>query len=530
MNPVLSYGPKAEHDHDRSNRVYLVWPAAAWRVVAPQPTERHLNLLQKAVLGFCRSASYPAAEIAARLHLHPRLIEAVGMELVRSGWVNQDNWRPTAKGLAMLEGEETQWDAVVSGWVFQDPWTGELWPYFARQWHLQATAAAAQSTRIDLFLETAKGSTRVAAWTPCGPQTSGQPTSEAILAAVLRSRRRERLKASMRFYGSGIDDLTPELPPNTFKRITFIGDQPEPVGLVTFAYIPRAGAGEPQICDPFGFGCAPSLWGQLQQIAHSDEGASAAVLAVRRWMGAKDAPALEEQLRRQRQNAESYIIERLSLDVTTFAGVFGHLADVQQHLSLADAAGGDPQGMLAPAVSSCRKTLEAALKEVARQSPLTNADNQLTGDAKRDRLTVQSIAAAVGFSAPLPDKLRDSIQGENSANNTKKRVKEIAKDLKNVYSLQAALIATLLACQTDAAHPLRRAAKRSPDLLAKFASILESGNPASHDESHSARPKRFTATEAAQVRDLTLEVVASLLNLPLGGNLSYGEVQAKIPA
>lgn len=514
MNVALNYGPKHDHDHDRSDRVYLVWPSAAWRVVAPLPTDRHINILQKAVLRVCRSGSYPAAEIAARLHLHPHLIEVIGMELVRSGWADQANWRPTAKGLAMLEGEETAMDALVSGWVFQDPWTGDLWPFFARQFQLQETAPVSDRTRLALLFDTAKGTRKTYAWVPDAPQTPGQPTTEAILAAVRRFRRREKLKGSMRLLNSGFDEPLPDGPPSSLSRITFVSDQPEPAGLVTYAYVPRGGGFAPQICDPFGFGCAAPMWRQLQRMAQQDEAASGAVRDLLQFANAKDAPALEEHLKRQRQTAEAYIIERLSLNITTFPPVFKHLANAQLNLALADAAGTNPQGMLAPVMAFCRKTLEALLKEVARTSPLTDADKLLTGDANLDRTTVQKIASAVGFTPPLPEKLRDSIQGHGGPNDTKKRIRDIAKNLKNVYSLQAAMIATLLACSTDTAHPFRQAAKRSPDLLTKFDSILDSGNPASHDESHNPKPKRFTVSEAAHVRDLTLEVAACLLNLP----------------
>lgn len=514
MNLVLNYGPKHAHRHERADRIYLVWPVAAWRVLAPLPTDRKINILQKAVLGICRSASCRVEEIAAKLHLHPRLIEVIGMELVGSGWVDQSNWRPTPKGLAMLETEESAMDDLVSGWVFQDPWTGDLWPFFSRQLQLQETALLPDRNRLALVLDSSRGTRKAYAWTIDSPPSPGQPSPESILTALRRFRRREKLKGSMRLLDAGLDQIASDGPTVMLSRIAFISDQPEPAGLATFGYLPEGGGMLPQICDPFGFGCDSTMWRQLQRLAANDEGAAAAQREFLRLANLKDAPALEEHLKRQRQAAEGYVIERLSLDIKAFQGVFEHLADVQQNLALADAAGANPQGMLASVLASCRKTLEALLKEVARTSPLTDADKLLTGDANLDRTTVQNIASALGFTHPLPKKLRDSIQGQGSPNDTKKRIKEIAKNLKNVFSLQAAMIATLLACAKDAAHPLRLGAKRSPDLLAKFDSILDAGNPASHDNSHNPTPKRFTISEAAHVRDLTLEVAACLLNLP----------------
>ena len=511
MNLVLNYAPKHAHDHDRADRVYLLWPAAAWRVVAPLPTDRRINILQKAVLGVCRSASYPAAEIAASLHLHPRLIEVIGMELVGSGWVDPATWRPTAKGLAMLQDEESAMESLVSGWLFQDPWTGDLWPFFARQLQLQEAAPVSDRTHIALLFDTAKGTRKSYAWNPDAPQSPGQPTTEAILTSIRRFRRREKLKGSMRLFDSGLEEPLPDGPTSMLSRIAFISDQPESVGLVTYAYVPDGGGLPPQICDPFGFGCAAEMWRHLQRIAHQDEAASGALRELLQVANAKDAPALEEHLRRQEQIAEAYIIERLSLNIKTFAAVFEHLRNAQHNLSLAITMGTNPQGQLASAIQFCRKALEALLKEVARQSPINDAYKLLTGDATMDRATVEKIASAVGFSSPVPDKIREAIGG---GSDTKERIKSIGKNLKNVFSLNAAIVATLLASSKDSSHPFWNAAKRDPDMLTKFIAIVDLANPASHDPSHDTKHRRFTVSDATQIRKLTMEVAACLLDLP----------------
>ena len=514
MQLVLNYGPKGAHEHDRAERIYLVWPCAAWRIVAPLPSDRQINIFQKAVLGLCRTGSYPVSEIASTLHLHPRLIEAIGMELTGFGWVDPATWRPTPKGLAMLSEEESAMDSLVTGWVFQDPRSGDLWPFFSRQLQLQDTAPHTEPTRLVLLLGSADKPRKTYAWQLDSQASPGRPSSEAVLTAIKRFRRREKLKGFMRLAASGLDEPLSGGSPDMLSRIAFISDQPEPVGLVTFGYLPSGGGLLPQICDPFGFGCAEEMWRQLGRLAQQDEAASGAQRKLLDLANAQDAPDLEQQLRRQKQTAEAYLIERLSLDIKAFSGVFEHLADAQHNLSLAIAMGTNPQGQLAPAMGSCRKTLEALLKEVARKSPLADAYKLLTGDHKLDRATVEDIASKLGFNCPLPNKLRDSIQGQGSPNDTKKRVQSIGKDLKQVYSLTAAIVATLLACSMDNHHPFRLAAKRDPDLLAKLISIIDLGNPASHDESHDPKPRRFIVSDATNVLEITLEVVACVLNLP----------------
>jgi len=478
------------------------------------PSDRRINVLQKAVLGLSRCGSFTVSEIAARLHLHPQLIETIGMELVGSGWVDPKTWRPTSKGLAMLKEEEEAMDSLVSGWVFQDPWTGDLWPYFARQLKLQEATPASGHGRLSLSLETGKGTIKVYAWCLDSPPSPGQPAADMVLKAIKLFRRREKLKGSIRWAESGLDDFISEGSSEMLARIAFISDQPEPVGLVTYGYLPEGGGLPPQICDPFGFVGDDKMWRRLQNLAGYDDAAAAAHQEFLRLAQVKNAPELEEQLRLQRQVAEGQVVDRLSLNIKTFPAIFDHLVDAQHNLDLAYAIGSDPQGQIAPVLSSCRKTLEALLKEIAKKSPIKDADKLLTGDHNLDRATVEKYASEVGFKCPLPDKLRDSIQGDKSPNATRKRVRDIATNLKNVYSLTAAIVATLLACAKDAGHPFRQAAKRDPDLLGKLISIIDRGNPASHDESHNPAPRRFTASEAAEIHVMTMEVAATLLNLP----------------
>ena len=514
MQTVLNYGQRSVHDHDRSDRVYLILPCAAWRIVAPLPSDRRINIFQKAVLGLCRTGSYPISEIASRLKLHPRLIDTIARELAGAGWVDPTTWRPTTNGLAMLDEEDSSLDSLVTGWVFQDPRSGELWPYFSRQLELQNTEPHPEATRLFLLLGSVEKPRKIPAWQLAPQKSPARPSSEAILQAIRRFRRRDKLKGFMRLATSGFDEPLSGGSPEMVSRITFISDQPESMGMVTYGYLPYGGGLPPQVCDPFGFGCPEEMWRQLSRAAQTDEGAARAQRKLLDFANAQDAPALEEQLKCQKQAAENYLIERLSLDIRSFSGVFEHLVGTQHNLALAIAMGTNPQGQLAPAIGSCRKTLEALLKEVARQSPLTNAYQLLTGDHKLDLTTVQNSAGSLGFNCPIPNKLRDSIQGQGSTNETKKRVQAIGKDLKHIYSLTAAIVGTILAASSDKNHPFRQAAKRTPDLLSKLIQIIELGNPASHDESHNLKRVSLTVSDATELRELTLEVTASVLNLP----------------
>ena len=507
MDLVLNYGPRAAHkDYDRMGRVYLVWPCAAWRVVAPAPSDQGINLLQKAVLGMWCSNSYSVAEVANKLHLHPHLIENIGMELVRSGWVDQKSLRPTSKGFDILEKEELIMDTLITGWVFQDPWSGELWPHFSQQLHLQETTPGHGSERLILVLDSKKGTRKVPAWIFDAPASPVQPSSAMILRAVKQCRRREEQKKSMRLDASDMMSIVGEDSQEMLARITYISDRSEPAGLVTFGYLPKGGAFQPQICDPFGFGCDEKMWRQLQRIARDDEGAAGALRDFLRFAQIKDAPAFEELLAQQQRIAESEVVARLSLDIKATSAVFEHLVAAAKSLSLARAAEGDSQSDLGSVMQSCRRTLEALLKSIARIAPLGNAHALLNGDAAMDRATVDQTAQSIRLKLPLPVMFQKPNKG---------LINGICRDIGNVYKLPSAVVATLLATALHPAHPLKTASAKDAELLHKLARIIDLGNAGSHDDSHNPSPKRFSILEAEEMWELIIQSTGSLLNLPV---------------
>ena len=129
--PVLSYRPRAPRAHDpggRNDRVWLLWPAWAFRVIAPEFRERRINVLQKAVLAILRASKLTAEEMGHRLGINPELAAYVVSELQGQTRVDA-GWNVTGAGIELLEEEQMEAANMVPGWVFRDPWNGGLWPF-----------------------------------------------------------------------------------------------------------------------------------------------------------------------------------------------------------------------------------------------------------------------------------------------------------------------------------------------------------------------------------------------------------------
>jgi hypothetical protein len=345
-----------------------------------------------------------------------------------------------------------------------------------------------------------------------------------ILRAVKQFRRREEQKNSMRLDALDIMEITSGDSTEMLSRIASISDQPEPVGLVTFGYLPKGGAFLPQICDPFGFGCDEKMWRQLQRIARDDEGAAGAQREFFRFAQIKDAPALEELLDQQQKIAESEVVARLSLDIKVNSAVFEHLVAAAKGLSLARATEGESQSELGSVMQSCRRTLEALLKSIDRISPLKDAHKCLNGDVAIDRATVNNRAQAIGLRLPLPPMFEIDKSGGKP---NKGLISGICRDIGNVYKLPSAVVATLLATALHPTHPLRTAAAKDAELLHKLDRIIDLGNAGSHDDSHNPSPKRFSILEAEEMWELIIHTTGCLLNLAVAKSQNYEQEKAR---
>ena len=105
-----SFGPAFEKDTPvlrlnygkDPNARWVLWPVFAWRVVAPVPKERKLNLFQRAVLGLARAKVTAIVDVADRLLIAPDLAGLVVLELQDKALLDHAG-EPTAHGLKMLD-------------------------------------------------------------------------------------------------------------------------------------------------------------------------------------------------------------------------------------------------------------------------------------------------------------------------------------------------------------------------------------------------------------------------------------------
>ena len=490
--PILDFGPRPHPYRYREGKRYLLWPAFAWQVVAPLPRERQLDVLQKHVMNLCKAGERRPEQIARYLGLDGNEAELAVLlvrQLQQMGLLNERS-EPTHSGGRILEDEMLARPELLTGYVFQTPWkAGDFWPRFVEQ-------VNTHRAEIEGF----DGQRPTVVFGPVGkPQRRhpyvvrvrgdefepAQPEPLDVLRAVRQHRRREKLirRGAGRSSPAADDEAGVEagesdrggLP--AIQRVSVVGDEPIPVYLLTFAFVPeQSDAGTPwQVCDPFGMGVSPWLRDRVEQRRERDE-------LLRNEIGRLFQEQNAEQLERRRQEgadrrgrAEYAVEERLTVEIRRYEELHGYLADMQEKAEeLTELGDGHPsvRGKVRGILNDLGVILEQLFKDIARRFPLADCWER-QGLLEENKLSnverLSQIAQSMGFDVGPRGRLPDSLAYRS------------LRDIQNAarYADKAAnpmLIVTLLAATRAPLHPMHKAAREFPNLLLRVAEITDARN------------------------------------------------------
>ena len=512
--PVLSYGPQAHADPGgRNDRVWVLWPAWAFRVVAPELRPVGVNLLQKAVLGVLRASRLTAAELGARLGVHPELAAFVATELEAQGRIDAE-WKVTKRGIELIDEEREEFANLVPGWVFRDPWTESLWPFVAPSLEYAPTGRDEKGYPV-LELGTTGKPWRQSVWMQYPPgergaefpgggfAAAGTPDAREILRAALRHQRLER--RSRHFGGWEDEDIEAAGPAGRdLNRISSIGAEPEPVFLVSYLYVPRDGDDGDRdwhACDFFGRGSDPALRRLVFQVAAADEKQHLA-RRLDRLLGRTlhgDFDSLRRAVTGREHQARRLLDQALTIDVHRH-GTAEPLAEmIEGWLELRDLADAAGQWRRRGVLAACRRTLERLFREVAEAWPLAGVADLLSKSAEVNAEVLQAAADEVGLTE-LPESLRCV---------KRYQVRKVSED-DETWRLRALVAATLLRAKGQGNHPLRFAAEKAPDILVCVERVTKRSGEAVHDGDDGKFDDDAVDTSVQE----TLEIAGLLLALP----------------
>ena len=437
---------------------WVLWPVFAWRVVAPVPKERKLNVFQRAVLGLARAGVVRVADVAERLLIAPDLAALVAQELVEQLGLLDYSGKPTKRGLEWLDDlEQEPIDEARVGHVFSEAFTGKLWARFLtgdlpiadtepndEGWPMLLSGSAGDPWKDRTFsvLPGARDSVVMA-----------RPDVKDVLR-VARLHRRQR----QRDFEEIVDDArdVPHL-----KRVSFIDDRPQP--FLVALRVRRHASGDWVVDDPFGHGESVELRARMEERLDNNKG-------LRPWLAPligsdPDAPTLGHL-----QNEATWKVEeRLTIAIRQHEVVREKLVAMQRALLEAesyDAPADKWNDVLVKADGAVMWALRTMHAPYAMARPPFFEDFDRM--PVKSRSPISEAARAIGLATQVPSRILSI---------TRSQVKDAEK---GKGSLRSALVLSLFAARWNEDHPLRRALKARPDLLQRLDELASDRNPAAH--------------------------------------------------
>ncbi len=452
---------------------WLLWPVWAWRVVAPRPQARKLNIFQRAALGLCLAGTRRAEDIAARLGIGVDLAAFIVVELGGIGFLDALG-APTERGRRVLEDDESEPTLEQTvGWVFTDPFSGETWPRFHAGELPYAEVEWSHAGRCVLKSGTI-GNPRKDDALAVLPRLAdalhaAQPRPEDVLRAVRAHRRQHSWED---------EPIAEEAPP--VQRVSFVSE--DPVACLLAARAWRAAAGEWRTDDPFGIGESLRLrrWIEERLDARPD---------LRRWLGpVAGGDAEAPDLASLAQRAAWEVEERLTIAVRQRPVLRERLVAMQRAL-LETALDGCPDDKWDDVALKAQRAAERLFLEVCEAHP---ARSRLTQDPACNEALLAELAAAAGFDAPLPPTLLRVKSG---------KVVHAARE--GSGSLRPLILLALLGTAGSPEHPLARAARVEPRLLHHLDALAGTRDRAAHEASPDGRgslqDRRRSAREGVEL-------------------------------
>ena len=441
---------------------WVLWPVFSWRVVAPVPKERKLNLFQRAVLGLARARVTAIVDVANRLMIAPDLAGLIVLELQNMALLDPMS-APTRLGMKMLDDiEEDPPEEARVGHVLSHAFGGKLWPRFLIG-DLPVADVELNEDGWPILLSGSAGAPwkdRTFCVLPSG--RDGVVMARPDARDVLRAARRHR---KQRDY----DDIDDERDVPSLQRVSFIDERPQPYLLALRAR--RHDSGDWMVDDPFGHGEAVELRARLEERLDSQAG-------LRRWLspliGADpDAPTLGQL----QTEAAGKVEERLTLAVREFDNVLQRLVAMQRALLEAESYDA-PLDKWDDVLVKAQRAVERAFRVIHRpyEGRKPTFAWELKRSARHVKAYIEESSTLVGFERVPPRML--SIARSQVADAERGR-----------GSLRSLVILSVLAARWDEEHPLRRAAVSAPDLIERLDALATARNDVAHD-SDSTWPAR----------------------------------------
>lgn len=500
--PVIDFGATSAPLLWGSRR-WILWPAFAYRVMLPGPSNPPFNIIQRGILEMCRAGVRDIESITKQLALPLDLVRFVIEQLYGMG-VLDDMDSPTPRALRLLEESNDPSEVEESGYVFVDGHSLRLWPRVHRG-SLPVIEADFDQGKLR-FQRGTQGKPETifptVAWPTPGTQPSIPTTYEVQKAARHHAR---RIRAFHREASSYID-ADDTLNGLKSKGLRVIGTDPEPVFVAVCVFLPKNLQQKSWlVTDPCGLGVSDVLRHETAKLANEGKHNFAKLLEeVTGQAWRVDEDDLAAYLSEATNNAMERVTKRLGEAAKLLPpDVLERLADADVRLEGARTA-----KPIEDFLGNAYAALESVFGWLVSLYPDPGLSSVLGFTAHENAVLLHKVVEQLGFTISQDTRRILSVS---------RGVVKGAIEYGN-KTLPGCLAAALLAAQYESNHPLVMLATRAPDALEFLAEIGRPRIDASHFTSTVATPET-----ALQIRD---GMFSFLRNLVGSGHVDAAEETA----
>lgn len=482
--------------------LFLCWPVFVYRVIAPVLRVRHLNIIEKVVLGLCHAGVREPADIAARIHQDKDLCEYVLRQLRGDDQIDRSGELTEKGGQTLLTSRVGEDPELIVTHVFQDPLTLLVWPRASAVLYFQPVRRV-HDEYATLRLDTAGSPRRITSYVvSCEPDPARTrtPSAAEIIDSVEAQRVAEIARRAEKLADGGwtrnpaaydaeqdLQALTSELtlPHGTaVQRVLDIGE-PQPEYLLVWL---RTG-GERQdgragwhAHDPFGLDPNPMFQRLVNERIRSEPELARVVTGL--------ADVSDEQLRQRyratagdvRRSAEPKLVQLLGSELRERHDALDLL------LGMEDAAARGGSSGLETVARDAYRLYEHMFRRMAEEYPPPPEPSWQVGPSLPALGTVRSAlmtaAERLGLK-PLPVVFIKDRQ-INDVRRYPQRIRNGEESVPIQRAFVNQLVPYALVAGADSrsrhqrGHPLRALAARRPRLLRDLVELSELRNRGSH--------------------------------------------------
>ena len=488
--PVVDFRPTSS-PFKREVWRWLVWPALAYRVLLPSPSNPPFNVFQRAVLDMCRAGVRSAEEISRRLALPCDLIGFVMEQLVGMGMLDPA-CAPTKRALRLLNGGDEPSKVDDAGYVFVDAVDGRIWPRVHRG-SLPIVEADFEHSKAK-FQRGSTGNPEQVFANVVWPRADGRSIAPSAYEAQKAARHHARRVRAFRGEVSRGGDTEDVLEGLKSGGLRLVDVEPEPIFVASYVFLPKdARQRSWLVTDPVGLGVSEVLRSGVTKLSKEGKyGLSELVEKVAGQAWHVDEGDLALYLAEVTKAATERVERRLGAAAKLLPpDVLTKLADADVRLEGARTA-----KQVEDFLGNAFAALESVLGWLVSLYPDPSLFSALGQSVADNAALILRAAEQIGFAASprtlsLLSVTRGVVRGAICYGNK---------------TFPGRLAGALLAAQRNPEHPLANLAAREPDALEFFAEIGKMRIDASH--ATAAVP---SAEIGVEVRDRLFSVLRALV-------------------